>query len=41
MGNTTSTKNVYVHYPSNFPCKQLEETSYSDLISLSKNLKIH
>ena len=39
MGNTTSTKNVYVHYPSNFPCKQLEETSYSDLISLSNCIK--
>ena len=34
MGITTS-KNTYVHYPSNFPCNQLEETSYSDLNSLS------
>jgi hypothetical protein len=34
MGIATS-KNTYVHYPTVFPCNQLEETSYSDLNSLS------
>ena len=35
MGNTTSMNNFFLHYPKQFPCNQLEETSYSDLNSLS------
>jgi hypothetical protein len=34
MGNTLYNGNLYTHYPVNFPCKQLEETSFSDLVSL-------
>jgi len=34
MGNTTSGNKLYTHYPSNFPCKQIEETGYSNLTSL-------
>ncbi len=35
MGNTKSSTNNIFHYPTDFPCKQIEETAYSDLNSLS------